>query len=270
VSRARRRAGQSANRLAKLIFAALFLVIGAIAWYAIDARKNVSALDAAGCRTDGAHDKLVLLIDRSDALSAIQKIDIQGRIKQLIEDAKIGTSVTLSVLDAGTPQLVTTLFQGCRPDDGQNVNRLVQNERMIRERWQNDFLGPLDETLQSSLSDSPSSTSPLMEAIQLVALTGFKYTPAPGYQQRLVVVSDMIQNTDGYNQYKDSLDPIQFNTLPYAARVAASLDATDIEILYVGRPSATQIQNTAHATFWDAWFRQNGGRITSIERISGG
>ena len=270
MSRARRRKRGNGDRLAFLVLCVAALFAAGIGAFVVDARRDVAELDGEGCRTDGAYDALVFLFDRSDALNSIQKIDVRQRVVRAIDEAPVGTRVSFAVLDAGSPDTVSTLFRGCRPADGRNVNHLTQNERMVRERWREGFLEPLEATLDRSLSDAPSATSPIMEAIQIVALTELAPLGRTDFARRLIIVSDMIQNTKPYNQYRDSLEPERFRRLPYASQVAARLDDTMVEVHYVGRANANRVQTTAHATFWDAWIRDNGGRVASIERIAGG
>ena len=248
----------------------LILVAGAgSATYYTQAKHHVK-LDEHGCRSDVLYDHVVLLVDRSDPLTAVQKLDVRQRVDKVVQSAAVGTRFSLNLLNTSNVSLVSTVFDGCRPDDGRAVNHLTQNERQIRARWRDAFLGPLHESLEDTLADEPSDTSPILEGIQLAALTSFQPTQPTGTQKRLLIISDMIHNNGGYSQYADSLNYEYFAGLGYSRTVAAPLSSVDVEIYYVGRKGRERIQTSTHRLFWEAWIRSGGGRMTLFDPLIGG
>ena len=267
-SRARRRR-QNAVGHVLIGFACLALVGGGgfLGWRHVGAPD----LDGTGCLVSGDHDLVSILLDRSDALTPLQKRGAQQRVRSLIEEAVPGTRVRLHVLDPDDPLLIETLFDGCRPVDGSRANALTQNERRLRARWRDEFERPLQDHLRESLRDAPADVSPLLEAIQSVALQDFAAAAAPGRDRRLLVVSDMLQHTPRYSHYRnDPLDYERFATLPYASDVGAALRDVDVEIAYVGRPAHAARQTIAHGLFWEGHVDANGGRLLSIRRLTEG
>ena len=269
MSRARRRRARRQGILGGVVLAVLS--IGALAggawWWQ---RDTAGALDALGCRQDGDHDRLSILVDRSDALTPLQKRDVQGSVEAAVAAAETGTRVALHVLAPDDPLLAVTLFEGCRPPDGTAASAWTENERRLRTRWREDFEAPLRALLRTTLEDAPAARSPLLEALQSVALRDFA-SPAPDRRHRLLIVSDMLQHTDDYSHYRgDPINYARFAELGYARRVGARLDGVDVEIAYVGRARQDARQTHAHGLFWEAHVEANGGRLLSIRRVAGG
>ena len=268
VARARQRRKDALGRaLLGVVALGVFTIGGFFGWQHLGADR----LDEIGCLDSGDHDLVSILLDRSDALTPLQKRGAQQRVRALVEDALPGTRVRLHVLDPDDPLLVTTLFDGCRPVDGRHANAFTQNERRLRARWSEEFERPLQAHLRESLRDAPPAVSPLLEAIQSVALQDFAPALAPGRDRRLLVVSDMLQHTPRYSHYRnDPLDYARFEAMPYAREVGAALGDVDVEIAYVGRPAHSARQTIAHGLFWEGHVDANGGRLLSIRRLTEG
>ena len=270
MSRARRARARRQDLVGSIVIAMLAIAAaaGGTWWW----RHNGSeARDAIGCLESADYDRLSILVDRSDALTPLQKRGVRQWVEMAVDDAAPGTRITLHALEPDHPLLVQTLFDGCRPPDGTSANRLTQNERRLCTRWREEFEKPLQTLLEATLEDASASTSPLLEAIQSVAVQDFSTFRTPDRLRRLLIVSDMLQHTAGYSHYRDDpLDYAGFASLPYARGVRASLDNVDVEIAYVGRTQHAERQTIAHGLFWEGHVEANGGRLQSIRRVTGG
>jgi hypothetical protein len=116
------------------------------------------------------------------------------------------------------------------------------------------------------------SASPIMEAIQAVAEQSFGGSQTrEATEKKLIIVSDMLQYTDGYKQYggirPDEFE--RFSKTEYSRRVRADLKSADVEIFYVQRATKNAVQGTAHYLFWEKFIRNSGGRLDHIAPVAG-
>ena len=156
-------------------------------------QSNAPKLDGRGCTADISH-ATAIVIDRSDDTPSQTLDEIVARTRRLVaEQVQQGELVSLFQISTGSRTRLEPVFSACVPErDG---NDLYENRRKIQKRFADSFAKPLDAAL--SAKPLKSDTSPISEAI--TDLSASQYLAAPS--NRLVVFSDMMQNSDNASLY---------------------------------------------------------------------
>jgi hypothetical protein len=160
------------------------------------------------------------------------------------------------------------VFDKCNPGDGSNLSQLVANPEMAKRKWADGFKKPLEAALVTEMAASAADMSPIMATIQQIAVDRFTGRAAASIPKRLIVVSDMIEHTPEYSQYRGDLTYDRFKRSPAYRRVRTDLNGATVTIEYVQRLKPP-IDSVAHMAFWEEWVRDNGGEWGSVERLQG-
>jgi hypothetical protein len=136
----------------------------------------------------------VILLDRSDGVSAQTVAEMQARALSFIEDStQQNELVSIFSISDATERNLTPALSLCRPPS--SGNRLYQNDAVIHKHFIEQFETPIHTAL-SQLGDT-ASTSPLAEAI--TDLSDSRYLQAP--VNHLLVFSDLMENTSRFSLY---------------------------------------------------------------------
>lgn len=235
---------------------------GVFGLFALVAFNQPPALMAdTGCRMDRkdpAH--TVLLIDQSDPFNpndlgwVYEFVDAEARTLP-----KYGR-LTVMTPNADTPYEPKVIFVACSPGSAAEANPVFQNPRMIEQTWQSDFYKPLIAKVEGALTDTRQPSSPLSEALYSIADRADFQESAP--HRRIVLVSDLMQHSDGFSFYRLGAD--------YDAYLASKLAETrpkmkDVEV--VARIVPRQIYDLPMAdvkAFWRAYFTEAGAMYGSV------
>jgi len=221
-------------------------------------------LDATSlCPVAGPSAVNAILIDQSDPISPLQIQRLSQILDQTIEEASVGERIDLYVLAHDSLQSVAPIISLCRPKSEGNM--FYENPKKVHERYIERFRTPLDVTLKALTTATESDISPIMESIKAVCVSAFgtmpKDTPA-----RLLVVSDMIQNSKVLNQYKQRDFDI-FVRSPGYAEVLADCHRASVSVLYLLRPRDQRVQDRMHQLFWEKFFDHENAFLKRMEAI---
>ena len=198
----------------------------------------------------------VILLDVTDAYSPVQREFVKNAFDTIKQEVAESGRLSLYLLGS-SPVDLSPLRSICNPgggDDGSPVEWLTSNPRLRRERWEVGFNAPLDGALQSAFREEGASSSPILEQIQAIAVSGLH--PFDGVPRRLIVVSDFMHHTPELSHYQGVPDYERFRESGYYDQVRADLSGTEVQLLYVRR-SGTLPQDAVagHIDFWAAYFR---------------
>ncbi len=256
------------DMLGYILLAVIACVIAGVAYTYITLNQKQGNYDPVTlCPIDVDVDVVAVIFDVSDELNLVQKKYLDKWFQKLTSDMHQDTRLDVYTLQPTGSGVVRRELSVCRPRDGEDANSLTQNKRKIQKKWKESFSEPVDHILRTSMNASELDTSPIMEAIQLVALDSF--TTGAESQNRLVIVSDMLQHTPDYSQYRGKVDFKKFSKSYYYARVRTDLSNVVVSLLYVGRASAAQLQTQRHANFWAEYFHSMGADVPTIDKIDG-
>jgi hypothetical protein len=221
------------------------------------------------CPTRGPNEILVVLIDRTDDLTTIQREALRRHLEDFREE--IPRNGLLEIYSVGPvgKNLIRPEFKLCNPGHGQAINELIESPGRAERRWKLSFQGPLDRVLGDMLAPGEADSSPIMESIQSIAISSFAGQALSRISKRLIIVSDMLQFTNGYSQYGGDLDFEAFRKDPYYLKVRSNLEDLEIEILYIRRPSTNQLQGRKHIEFWQKYFAGQGATLARVRSVTG-
>lgn len=266
----RRRKPSPRGDVAKAMLAVLagatgLAIIGAFLWGYETAPTPVKLNPESLCPTSGPRAEVVVLLDATDQLPVIAKEQVKNRLKELAESQvpKFGL-LEFRVVDPSTED--RTLFSKCNPGDGKGADFITQNPALLRKRWLSGFMAPLETALEEGLKSDGATTSPIMAAIQKIAVERFD-DPRP-ISRRLVVISDMIENTPAYSQYRGDLSYERFKRSADYKKLRTDLHGAEVTILYVQRTKAN-FDSAAHIKFWLEWIKDNNGQFRDAEKLQG-
>ena len=197
---------------------------------------------------------LAVLLDLTDSLNPVQHKRLRGVLDKRIADAKQGTLIAVGAVRADAAERGAD-FARCKPTTGEKANELYQNPRMIEERYRKEFLEPF-EAIVSAMLDSPAADrSPIMESLQALLVSAPGFVDAT-YPRRVIVVSDLIQNSEAFSFYRGDTWR-HFVRSQDAERIAGRLQGVEVEICRIPRPGAN-VNKAAVDDFWVNYFDRAG------------
>lgn len=246
------------------IFAVLFITLF---YKYFQLKGEIIQLDENNCRVDGLFSRdTVILLDSTEPLSESQQVDISNRAHKLVRDSLVHERFTIYALkdDPGRFQPAMVI---CNPGDGQDKPEILKAKKSLR-IFKNEFERPMIESFKDMSNLESSESSPIMEMLKFVGLRTFERSDSR--DKRLILVSDMVEHTDAYSQYRDRrLDFQNLSNTPYFREMRPRLDGVYIDLLYLERSSLSEIQGSDHITkFWQPFVRRSGGQINNVTYIN--
>jgi hypothetical protein len=218
------------------------------------------------CPKAGPTSEIAVLIDRTDGLTEMQAIDLEKRI--FAWASEVPTHGTFNVYEVGKDGHSFDAFPPvCNPGDGSDQSIWDSNPKMWRERYEQKFVGPVRDMLKDMRLDTEAARSPIMEGVQKIAVKDFG-PGGPTGSKRLILVTDLLQYTDGLNLYKGAPPFESFWRSGYAASLRAELHGVHVTIFLLNREKATSKQNDALGSFWIRWLQEQGADV-DFSHISG-
>jgi len=209
---------------------------------------------------------VIIMIDRTEVIYTPAQA---GQIRQTIIDARnsleIGERLSVFELNHRGEIRNTNRFSVCNPGRGDQINPLYRNPQRVQARYDAQFERPLDRALEGlfDLIDSP--VTPLIESLAELG-TRPDFDPATP-RRRVVLISDMFQNTSLYTVYGWTRQDLE-NRLPPPAQAAEAirdqygdvLRGVELEIHYVDQPGWSARERSVIASHWREIFRELGVR----------
>jgi hypothetical protein len=245
---------------------------GALAWFYFSSPAH-PVLDAQTlCPVDGPHGITVVLVDTSDDLPETTRREVLGELDDMITTLPPYYRLDIRVLDIAGMRS-RSLFSKCNPGDGAGLSEWTDNPRIARLRWIEDFRKPAAAAVKSSVASAKATNSPIMAAIQDIAIDQFSGNISQNVRKTLYVISDMIEYTRDYSQYPRAGDMSfqRYKQSPAYLKFRTDLHGATIFIRYVTRQSNGQplVDSVKHIEFWKAWIEDNRGSFGGAKRLQG-
>jgi hypothetical protein len=251
-----------------IVFA--LVAIGGLAYVYHAATSHAVALNPDNmCPQSGPHSITVVLIDTTDPLDPVQHEDVRKQLEDIKDDVPRYGEIELFTVAPASDALLSAKLAACNPGRGSDIDPIYGNPALVEKRWQKAFSDKVDEVLGQLLQSQTLATSPIMESIQQIAVQAFVGQGVDNIPKRLIVVSDMLQNTPGFSQYRGSESFEEFRRSPYYIKVRPNLAGVDVTILYLRRLNARHLQGRRHIEFWQSYFSDAGATLVDVKSIEG-
>lgn len=251
--------------LGTLILGVVIAGIGGVAYFMATRPKGLDPTSM--CPAAGPYGHYVLLVDKTDPLNFTQKQAFAVILDELVEK-RVPEGYLLSVFALGEDFKATAapLVELCNPGDGTGKSELTANLRKLKAQYRSQFAEPILRLSESLVSSQPAKWSPIFEMLQLVGINGFRKHDIKG-ERRLVIVSDMLQNTPQFTMYRGSVDYAGFAASDYGKKAQLELRNVDVELHYL--MNSPQLQTKRNLKFWEDYFDKSGARIVAVRPLEG-
>ncbi len=266
-TRSEQRADAKKHRSMAVVIAILLAALAGGAWF-LKAKHDKLAMDDHLCPPNPAS-YLAVLVDVTDPMSLPQRQDLRNKLEDLKDDVRKGGKISIYKVDTANEKLLTPMLEVCNPGDASDVSEMSGDPKAVQKLWNEKFEKPLDAVFQQVTIASGSDTSPILQSIQSITLTDLKDRKAKDKPRRLIVISDLLQNTPGLSFYGriPSTDEV-VNGREFAT-ARTDLRGVDVELWMLQRADYSKSQPRTLAELWDALVSTQGGNVTSVYRVSG-
>lgn len=262
------RSGGAAIWIGILLILLALAALGAIAYFYFVAPKNPRLDPVSLCPVTGPYGLMVVLVDTTNDLPDPAQRQVLAILDDLVATLPEYYRLDMRVLDV-TRMRSQSIFAKCNPGDGTGLSEWTGNPRIARLRWIESFHKPATDAIRSSIVGGPGQTSPIMAAIQDIALDEFSRSAARPLPKTLIVISDMIEHTRDYSQYGGGdLSFERYRRSPAYQKYQTDLHGAHVTIEYVFRASS-KIGSVGHIEFWKDWINDNGGVFERARRLQG-
>jgi hypothetical protein len=245
---------------------------GALAYFYFSAPEHPLLDPQTLCPVNGPQGITVVLVDTSDDLPETTRREVLGQLDDMITTLPPFYKLDIRVLDIPAARS-RSLFSKCNPGDGAGLSEWTDNPRIARLRWIEDFRKPAAQAVRSSVAAAQSNSSPIMAAIQDIAIGEFSGATSQAAKKTLYIISDMIEFTRDYSQYPRAGDLTfqRYRQSPAYLKFRTDLHGATVIIRYVTRQAGGQpmLDGTRHMEFWKAWIEDNRGAFGGVKRLQG-
>ena len=245
---------------------------GALAYFYVSTPARPMLDSQSLCPVNGRRGVTVVLVDTSDDLPETTQREVLGELDDLITTLPPLHRLDIRVLDMAGGRS-RSLFSKCNPGDGAGLSEWTDNPRIARLRWIEDFRKPAAEAVKHSIAAAKATNSPIMAAIQDIAIDQFSSAASQNVGKTLYVISDMIEHTRDYSQYPRAGDLSfqRYKQSPAYLKYRTDLHGATVIIRYVTRQTNGQplVDGTRHIEFWKAWIEDNRGTFGGAKRLQG-
>ncbi|HTQ15606.1 MAG TPA: hypothetical protein VMH86_17180 [Rhizomicrobium sp.] len=194
----------------------------------------------------------VVLVDGTDKLEKNQADVVLAVVANEAHAVPPYGKITIATIDQDHPYTPRILFTSCAPKNRQDADWLSENPEVFGTFWQQKFDRPLMLAAQQSAMTDGQKSTPLVESIFGLSLrTDFD---SDVKNRRLVIVSDMLQNTELYTHYKGVPGFAAFLQRKDAFQDVPNLKGVTVVARYLIRPQSMQYQSEAQKQFWRDYF----------------
>ena len=212
---------------------------------------------AAGCTA--------ILIDTTDPLTVAQQSAVKRQLHALAHDLRRGELWTFYRMSGATrsPQ---ELGSGTSPGSAREANGWTEGSAFMERRFKVEVIDRLDSLLAITAGQESSAVSPILEAVwQITCLSQFSRVTGP---RTLVVVSDLVQNTNSFSFYRGE------NTFFTPAgelrdpKWIADLKDVEVEVWWIQRDRDATLQGPQMVSAYTSYFNARGASSVQFTAVA--
>ena len=211
----------------------------------------------------------VLLVDVTDPLNIPQRQDFINQLERLRGNIPLYGKLAIFKVDPRSDQLLSPVIERCNPGTADDVSEWTGNKANAAKRWEEGFKAPLDEAFARIMGASNAPQSPILESIQSVALTQMKSQAADGKPQKLIVASDLLQNTPRMSFYNGLPTPEAAISSDSFRMLRTDLKGINVELWMLQRQDWKERQSAQLRLVWEAMIDEMGGEVVREYNVSG-
>ena len=207
-----------------------------------------------------------IIIDRTGDFSLNHIRSIKEIIDFEIEKLSLGDRLSLYAIDpVKFKGLSEVLFEKCKPKTGSQVNKFVENKRMLETRFVKEFKEPVQSISQDVIDGNDGASSPIIEGIfDVISKINLENNSSIS---RLVIISDLLQHSNIMTMYKGSINNIE--NLPRVKRIIPDLGGVEVKVFWILRDNTKEerLQSKELLAWWDSFFEHSLASDYSIEKV---
>jgi hypothetical protein len=266
-ARAERVRRQNQSAIVKIVIA--IAVVGAVVFTYLKVQASHLSLDETTLCPARPISVTVLLVDVTDPMNTPQRQDFMNQLARLKNSIPRYGELVVSKVDPTDGNLLSPMITRCNPGTASDVNEATGDPAFVQKQWSDGFDKPLQAAFDRLGEASGADKSPILESIQSVALTEFQKPGREDVPRRLVVASDLLQNTRDVSFYRGLPDPEAFTSSPAFRRTRTDLRGVEVELWMLERSDAASTQPRSLADLWDRVITEQGGDLKRIYNVSG-
>ncbi len=266
----KRRVNKAKNdKVGYILITVVVTVLLAIAVFIV-MNRGVDVDKKSMCRTDGAYDRHVVILDMTDNYNAIQVQQIKHIIKNIVDNLAVTEQLQLYFINNTMPGEIAAEFSMCNPGDGAGKSEIYSNPKLFKKRWETRFYSPLMAKMKDLSGDYTSTRSPILETIQAVNNIAFPYVREGERRYKITLISDMIQNSDELSFFNTrAVSLAHFVDSPAYAKIRTDLEGIDVDIVIVRRDQLESLQSRDYIDFWVEVLSSMSANVENIKMTDG-
>jgi hypothetical protein len=138
----------------------------------------------------------VLLVDKTDKWPEAQGARLRRVITTMRDELGLNERLSIFVFENKVEEGFPPVFSLCNPGRASDTNILTSNPRRWERKFNESFGRPLDEQIDQLTKPAQGDNSPILEI--LIDITNREELNRGNIPRRIVIVSDMLQNSDAY------------------------------------------------------------------------
>jgi hypothetical protein len=211
----------------------------------------------------------VLLVDVTDPMNLAQRQDFANQLDRLVDEIPRYGKLVIAKVDPVSDRLLAPVITRCNPGSASDTSDINGNPQRLEKLHQEKFVAPLNAAYDKLLAASGANRSPILESVQSITLTELNKPSLGSIPKKLVVASDLLQNTDSVSFYRGLPEPKQFVGGQPFSRVRTDLRHVDVELWMLQRNDSVSTQPRALPDLWEKIIDADGGRLTRVYTVSG-
>ena len=216
------------------------------------------------CPKNGPTSVTAVLIDRTDGINETQAAALRNFFARWRDDVPVHGAFRVYDVSGGEA-LPAPILSVCNPVDPANSTSLYGNPEDDIKRYQELFEEPIDALIDRMMSTEPAETSPIMEAVQAIAIREFG--PEAVEDKQLIIISDLLQHTAGFSLYKQPPDVPSFRKTVYGQKLESELRGVKAWIYLLHSKSGKQTDELLQ--FWLDWLMLQGADLQAKLNVPG-
>ena len=243
--------------------------IAAVVWIvSINPLKDVDV--ATFCRTKGDRSVTLVLVDATDPLTVAQDQRLKAQLMLLRDGLPRFDRIVLYAIDSTKPDGVgKPLVDACNPGKASDIDELRETARIVQDKYNKLFDTPFQKALKQIMAAQTQDRSPILEAIDAATNRTFgSLKPDPRLSKRIIIISDMLQNTNDLTFYSGQVPQFpEFNSSDAFRLHRPSLSGVSLVVWEINRPTRSiaerSIRRSEIARFWSNYFKAEGAVLSA-------